>query len=121
MDFGVFSLFIQKRLNRQKNSPFTKSIIVPKVNDYVLIKENSKDLRIGKITELIKSDDGEVRKVMLRTDKYEGIYPITNLRFLEGHPKSPDEVDQEIIPDLEVRPKRKAAEMANDKIKQMSE
>ena len=58
---------------------------------------------------------------MLRTDKYEGIYPITNLRFLEGHPKSPDEVDQEIIPDLEVRPKRQAAEMAKDKIKQMSE
>ena len=111
----------RKDSNRQKNSPFTKSIIVPKVNDYVLIKENSKDLRIGKITELFKSDDGEVRKVMLRTDKYEGIYPITNLRFLEGHPKSPDEVDQEIIPDLEVRPKRQAAEMAKDKIKQMSE
>ena len=111
----------KKDSNRQKNSPFTKSIIVPKINDYVLIKENSRDLRIGRITELLKSDDGEIRKVMLRTDKYEGVYPITNLRFLEGHPKSPDKVDHEIIPDLQARPKRQAAEMAKDKIKQMAD
>ena len=69
----------------------------------------------------MKSDDGEIRKVILRTDKYEGVYPITNLRFLEGHPKSPEKVDHKIFPDLQARPKRQAAEMAKDKIKQMAD
>ena len=43
------------------------------------------------------------------------------LGSLKGHPKSPDKVDHEIIPDLQARPKRQAAEMAKDKIKQMAD
>ena len=98
---------------------FVKSIIKPSINDWVLIKDNSRDFRIGKIIMLIKSDDGEVRKAILKTDHSEGVYPITNLRFLECHAKSNDKVDQKISPNVQCRPKRQAAEMVRAKIGQM--
>ena len=110
----------RKDSNRQKNSPFTKSIIKPSINDWVLIKDNSRDFRIGKIIELIKSDDGEIRKAILKTDHSEGVYPITNLRFLECHPKSNDKVDQQISPNVQCRPRRQAAEVARAKLGQMA-
>ena len=99
---------------------FVKSIIKPSINDWVLIKDNSRDFRIGKIIELIKSDDGEIRKAILKTDHSEGVYPITNLRFLECHPKSNDKVDQQISPNVQCRPRRQAAEVARAKLGQMA-
>ena len=79
---------------RQKRSPSTKSIISPKVNDWVLIKDESKDFRIGRIVHIIHSDDGEIRSVKLKTGSHEGIYPVTNLRYLEFH--KPDDIEQDI-------------------------
>ena len=70
---------------RQKRSPYTKSIIKPQINDWVLIKDDSKDPRIGRIQTLVISDDGEVRSAKVKTGSHEGIYPLTNLRFLEFH------------------------------------
>ena len=110
----------RKDAYRQKNSPFTKSIIIPKVNDWVLIKDNSKDLRMGKIVELIKSDDGEIRKVVLKTEHSEGIYPVTNLRFLECHPDSDNKGDQTEFSIVRNKHLRQAAQVAKDRIKQMS-
>ena len=69
---------------RQKNCPHTKSLLIPKINDWVLVKDNSRDIRVGKIIEILKSDDGEVRKVILNINKTNGIYPVTNIRFLEA-------------------------------------
>ena len=57
------------------------------MNDWVLVKDNSRDLRLGKVLELIRSEDGEIRKVILKINNSEGIYPITNLRLLEYHNK----------------------------------
>merc|ERR1712033_70142 len=114
------SFLARKDQNRQKLSPFTKSIIKPNINDWVLIRDNSKQFRIGKIIDLIKSDDGEIRKAVLKTDKFEGVYPITNLRFLEGHPKKDENEDQQILPNIQPRSVRKAALLARDKIKHMA-
>ena len=114
------SFLARKDAFRQKNAPFTKSLIVPQVNDWVLIKDKSKDLRIGKIIELIKSDDGEVRKCLLKTDHFEGIYPITNLRFLEN--KSDESKSNEScfsgVKELnfDKRPIRQAAKVAKSKL-----
>ena len=37
----------------------------------------------GKINDLVKSEDGEIRKSILNTDHSEGVYPISNFRFLD--------------------------------------
>ena len=39
-------LLTKRDKNRQKNSPHTKSLIIPKVNDWVLIKDGSSELTI---------------------------------------------------------------------------
>ena len=114
------SFLARKDQNRQKLSPFTKSIIKPNINDWVLIRDNSKHFRIGKIIDLIKSDDGEVRKAVLKIDNFEGVYPITNLRFLEGHPKKDEIEDQQILPNIQPRTVRNAALLAKDRIKNMA-
>ena len=117
---GYLAFLARNDSNRQKNSPFTKSIIEPSINDLVLIKDNSKDFRIGKIIELIKSDDGEIRQAILKTEHSERVYPITNLRFLEGHPKSNEKVDQQISPNVQCRPKRQSAEVAKARLGQLA-
>ena len=60
-----------------------KNMIIQKINDWVPIKNNSKDLNLGKITKLINSNDGEIRKVIFRINESENINPVTNLRLLE--------------------------------------
>ena len=99
---------------RQKRSPHTKSIIVPRVDDWVLIKDGSKDFRIGRIVSLIESGDGEIRCVNVKTQASEGVYPVTNIRFLEFH-----ENPSGVIPAAQLcnskgslRPKRLAATKA---------
>ena len=44
------------------------------INDWVLIKVNSRDFCLGNIIEPIKSDGGVLGKTILITDHYEGIY-----------------------------------------------
>ena len=56
----------------------------------------------------------------MKTDHSEGVYPITNLRFLECHPKSNDKVDQQISPNVQCRPRRQAAEVARARLGQMA-
>ena len=63
---------------------FTKSCIVPKKDDFVLIKDES-ELKIGKILELLPSEDGEIRQAVVRTKFSEGVFPVFKLRFLEGY------------------------------------
>ena len=74
----------RKDAARQKNSPHTKSLLIPAVNDWVIVKDQSRDITVAKILRLLKSDDGEIRKVLLEINNTQGIYPITNSRFLEA-------------------------------------
>ena len=104
---------------RLKRSPHTKSIIKPCIDDWVLIKDASKDLRIGRVKDLIVSEDGQVRSVNLKTESNEGIYPLTNLRYLEFHKQGYVENATAVITNSNVpdRPKRKAAQLAKESIK----
>ena len=81
-----FNFLTQKDSNRSKNSPFSKSPILPKVDHYVLIKDdNTSDLKIGKIIEVLPSSDNEIRQVMVKTAHSTGIFPTFKLRYLEGY------------------------------------
>ena len=99
--------------SRQKKSPSTKSIILPKKDDWVAIKGDWGDIRIGKILDLKISDDGQIRQAYIQTKTNIGWYSINNIRLLEFH--SPDikaKVNKaaELDKLLKVeRPKRKAA------------
>ena len=42
-------------------------------------------MKIGKIVELVNSDDGEIRQVIVSTANSTGTYPTFNLRYLEGY------------------------------------
>ena len=67
-------------------SPHNKSLILPQVGHYVLIKDDSSnDLRIGKITKINPSEDLEVRSVQVKTKFSEGVFPVCKLRYLEGY------------------------------------
>ena len=48
------------------------------------------------------------------------MYPVTNLRFLEGHPKKDENEDQQTLPNIQPRSVRNAALLAKDKIKHMA-
>ena len=97
---------------------------MPKVDHYVLIKDNS-DLRIGKIIELLPSSDGEIRQVMVRTPHSTGIFPVFRLRFLEGY--MDDEVNSppSRIPcgkdGLRDRTPRLAKDQASEKIRELAQ
>ena len=114
----------RKDAARQKNSPHTKSLLIPDVNDWVIIKDNDRDIRIAKILKLLKSDDGEIRKVLLQVNNTQGIYPITNLRFLEaGKDNDVNNLNNtnNVIGANQakpVRPVRQAAKLALTKIKE---
>ena len=87
-----------------------------------MVKDNSRDLRIGKIIELIKSEDGEIRKVILKINNTNGIYPVTNLRYLEAYNDLNLNNDKGAIEETNVvnkieRPQRKAAIVARSKLK----
>ena len=72
-----------KDSGRRAQGPATKSRLLPSVGDVVLIKD-SKDMKLGRILELVISDDGECRSARIRTKAGgEGCYPVCNLRFLE--------------------------------------
>ena len=112
-----FSFLARKDSLRQSNSPFTKSQIKPHVGDWVLIKDNTKDLRLGTIKDLLKSDDGETRKALVKTEHFEGIYPITNLRFLECHQIPEDKLVPSSNTSIKSKPRRQAAIVATEKLK----
>ena len=113
-------LLTKKDIERQKRSPYTKSLIQPKINDWVLIKDSSNDMRIGRILELVQSEDSEVRSARVKTKSgSEGCYPITNLRYLEYHNEGTNERNLKEINDQiterSIRPQRKAALEAQKK------
>ena len=80
-----FHFLTQKDPKRTKSSPYSKSLILPQVGHYVLIWDDSNDMKIGKIVELVNSDDGEIRQVIVSTANSTGTYPTFNLRYLEGY------------------------------------
>ena len=80
--------------------------------NWVLIKDNSKDFCIGKGFELIKSDDGVISQTIWKTEHYEGVYPISNFRFLKCQPKS-KMVDYQIIPKVQYRPEKQTGTVVN--------
>ena len=71
------------------------------------------------VKDLIVSEDGQVRSVNLKTESNEGIYPLTNLRYLEFHKQCYVENATAVITNSNVpdRPKRKAAQLAKESIK----
>ena len=108
----------RKDASRQKSAPCTKSLIIPKIYDWVLVKDNSRDLKLGKITKLIYSDDGEIRKVILKINESENIYPVTNLRLLECHNQgSINEGLYNDVIEINERPQRNAAKRALKRMK----
>ena len=111
------SFLARKDSLRQSSSPFTKSLIIPRVGDWVLIRDNTKDLRLGRIKDLLKSDDGEIRKALVKTEHFEGIYPITNLRFLEYDQISEDKLIPSNDTNIKSKPRRQAAMEAAEKLK----
>ena len=113
------ALLADNDASRQKNSPSTKSIIVPKKDDFVAIKGEWGDIRIGKIIELKISDDGQVRQAYIQTKNNVGWYSINNIRLLEFHSENlktiaNSAVNVDISTKVE-RPKRKAALEAQKK------
>ena len=114
------ALLADNDASRQKNSPSTKSIIVPKKDDFVAIKGEWGDIRIGKIIELKISEDGQVRQAYIQTKNNVGWYSINNIRLLEFHSENlktiaNSAVNVDISTKVE-RPKRKAALEAQKKI-----
>ena len=77
-----------KVASKQSSAPCSKKLIIQKINDWVPIKNNSKDLKSGIITKLINFADGEIRKVIFKIYESENTYPVTNLRLLECHNQS---------------------------------
>ena len=77
---------------------------------------------------LIYSDDNEIRSVKLKTSSHEGVYPVTNLRYLEFHKSEESEIPSNVknsgicndIVDKN-RPKRTAAIKANMAMQQYFE
>ena len=55
-----------------------------KKGDFVLIKDES-ELKIGKILEVLPSEDGEIRQAVVKSKLSEGVFPVFELRFLEGY------------------------------------
>ena len=72
--------------------------------------------------ELIKSEDGEIRKVILKINDTDGIYPVTNLRLLKRQSDIND--NKSLINDNNVKavtkPKRQAAKLAMSKMKDIA-
>ena len=84
----------------------------------MIAKDNSRDLKVGKIINIINSEDGEVRKVILNINNHKGIYLVTNIRFLEACDDVKLNVLNEIIDKKVERPQRKAANVARSKLKE---
>ena len=109
---------------RNKMSPQNKSCIVPEVGQFVLIKDD-RDLKLGKIINLIHSDeDSEIRSCLVRTKNSEGIYPTCHLRYLEGYsggdiPPSPTDVPNQEVTARKRLP-RDAKEIATNKLKDLN-
>ena len=80
-----FHFLTQNDPKRFKSSPYSKSLILPKLGHYVLIWDDSNDMKIGKIVELIHSDDGEIHQVIVSTAKSTGTFPTFKLKNLEGY------------------------------------
>ena len=76
-------LLANKDASRQKSSPQTKSLIYPGVLDWVLLKGETGDLRIGQILKLKESEDGEIRQAQVKTKHSIGWYPLCDIRFME--------------------------------------
>ena len=68
---------------RNKRSPSTKYMIVPNIDDVVVFDSGSL-LKVGKIIELIPSEDQEIRKVKVESEGHESIHAVVNLRRLES-------------------------------------
>ena len=74
---------------RNKRSPSTKYMIVPNIDDVVVFDSGSL-LKVGKIIELIPSEDQEIRKVKIESEGHESIHAVVNLRRLESGGSSDD-------------------------------
>ena len=89
---------------RNKSSPGTKYMLVPNINDVVVFDSGSL-LKVGKIIELIPSEDQEIKKVKIESEGHESIQAVTNLRRLESGgypdqiPASKDEDQQRMLSD----------------------
>ena len=111
---------------RQKMSPSNKSCIIPKVKQYVLIKDDS-DLRLGRIIRVLPSqEDMEIRSCLVKTKNSQGVYPTNKLRYLEGYageeiPLPENEVPAE-KPDVLERTKlpRDAKAKAKEKLEKLN-
>ena len=55
----------RKDADRQGNSLHTKSLIIPKLKDWTLIKDKLRDIKVGDSIEILINEDKEVNKVKL--------------------------------------------------------
>ena len=90
--------------------------------NYPSIKRTNRIIKVKlKIKEPINSHDGEIRKVILKINESENIYPVTNLRLLECHNQSSmnEGLHNDVI-EINTRPQRNAAKRALQRIKNVS-
>ena len=107
-------------------APSNKSCIIPRINHYVLIKDDS-DLKLGRIIDVLPSEeDSEIRSCLVKTKHSQGVYPTSKLRYLEGY--SGEEIplsNNDVVanqPDALARDKlpRDAKEQAKQKLKKLN-
>ena len=81
--FDEYLQFLSSRdSDRSRMSPSSKSVLIPKTGDCVLIRDDNR-LRLGQVIELCLSSDDEIRSARVRTPTGENVFPVCNLRFLE--------------------------------------
>ena len=120
---AYFQYLTQKDSLRNKSCINSKSLISPKVNHHVLIKDT--ELRIGRIIELLPSSDGEIRQVMVKTPNGASVFPVFKLRYLEGYSDeeacSPTPQASSEGVKLRARIPRLAKDQASDKIRDLAQ
>ena len=130
-----YLLSLRERFKNQIKTTNTLSKLYPKIGQIVYIKENllRGTLKLGKIIKLIQSEDGEIRAATLLLPTRNTVNrPINLLYPLETAPVS-DGLDSDPLPQEQIqqeengvnikqvpeRPKRQAARIARDKLKEM--
>ena len=120
---AYFQYLTQKDSLRNKSCINSKSLISPKINHHVLIKDT--ELRIGKIIELLPSSDGEIRQVMVKTPNGASVFPVFKLRYLEGYTDeeacSPTPQPSSGGEKMRARIPRLAKDEASDKIRDLAQ
>ena len=108
-----FAALREKDALRNRGSPASKYILEAQPGDVCLVAGDNHTFRLGRILELIPSEDGLVRSARVQTKGGSGIHALVNLRHLESAPLSTASAALDDVPSK--RPRRQAAAAAQRK------